>query len=189
MLGRYTTGPVIVRCRRPVFDLPSTCLRPDLQSDTVAQRVAGAGWPQGVRGAGHDSGVRTRPRPTGRPELPDRCVAGAGVPGLEPRLTEPESVGLPITPYPKGTGSHHPSAGVYRATRPPQSSPDQHPPTWRRASPGRAGVSTRLRRRPVVGTGPSLSRSRPVRPAAASGSSRGRATPWIRTAAARSVVR
>ena len=24
----------------------------------------------------------------------------AGVPGLEPRLTEPESVGLPITPYP-----------------------------------------------------------------------------------------
>src|SRR3954454_6237448 len=26
----------------------------------------------------------------------------AGVPGLEPRLTEPETVGLPITPYPKG---------------------------------------------------------------------------------------
>ena len=26
----------------------------------------------------------------------------AGVPGLEPRLTEPESVGLPITPYPIG---------------------------------------------------------------------------------------
>ena len=25
----------------------------------------------------------------------------AGVPGLEPRLTEPESAGLPITPYPK----------------------------------------------------------------------------------------
>ena len=25
----------------------------------------------------------------------------AGIPGLEPRLTEPESVGLPITPYPK----------------------------------------------------------------------------------------
>ena len=24
----------------------------------------------------------------------------AGVPGLEPRLTEPESAGLPITPYP-----------------------------------------------------------------------------------------
>ena len=24
----------------------------------------------------------------------------AGVPGLEPRLAEPESAGLPITPYP-----------------------------------------------------------------------------------------
>ena len=24
----------------------------------------------------------------------------AGVPGLEPRLNEPESLGLPITPYP-----------------------------------------------------------------------------------------
>ena len=28
----------------------------------------------------------------------------AGVPGLEPRLTEPESAGLPITPYPIRTG-------------------------------------------------------------------------------------
>ena len=26
----------------------------------------------------------------------------AGVPGLEPRLAEPESAGLPITPYPMG---------------------------------------------------------------------------------------
>ena len=26
----------------------------------------------------------------------------AGVPGLEPRLAEPESAGLPITPYPIG---------------------------------------------------------------------------------------
>ena len=29
------------------------------------------------------------------------CIYCAGVPGLEPRLTEPESAGLPITPYPK----------------------------------------------------------------------------------------
>ena len=29
------------------------------------------------------------------------CGVSAGVPGLEPRLTEPESVVLPITPYPK----------------------------------------------------------------------------------------
>ena len=28
------------------------------------------------------------------------CFRRAGVPGLEPRLTEPESAGLPITPYP-----------------------------------------------------------------------------------------
>ena len=27
----------------------------------------------------------------------------AGVPGLEPRLAEPESAGLPITPYPMGS--------------------------------------------------------------------------------------
>src|SRR3954467_6897538 len=27
----------------------------------------------------------------------------AGVPGLEPRLAEPESAGLPITPYPIGS--------------------------------------------------------------------------------------
>src|SRR5665811_2305954 len=35
--------------------------------------------------------------------LPDERAQGhAGVPGLEPRLTEPESVVLPITPYPMG---------------------------------------------------------------------------------------
>src|SRR5664280_2547707 len=35
---------------------------------------------------------------------PHRKTGGthAGVQGLEPRLTEPESVVLPITPYPKG---------------------------------------------------------------------------------------
>src|SRR6478609_1879882 len=35
----------------------------------------------------------------------------AGVPGLEPRLTEPESVVLPITPYPNGIQRHldHPA--------------------------------------------------------------------------------
>ena len=31
------------------------------------------------------------------------CHVDAGVPGLEPRLTGPEPVGLPITPYPKVT--------------------------------------------------------------------------------------
>jgi hypothetical protein len=34
--------------------------------------------------------------------LKDKTILSflAGVPGLEPRLTEPESAGLPITPYP-----------------------------------------------------------------------------------------
>ena len=30
------------------------------------------------------------------------AILPAGVPGLEPRLTGPEPVGLPITPYPNG---------------------------------------------------------------------------------------
>src|ERR1700691_5020117 len=34
----------------------------------------------------------------------------AGVPGLEPRLTGPEPVGLPITPYPTGSGHRGPDA-------------------------------------------------------------------------------
>lgn len=34
----------------------------------------------------------------GRQEMAE----SAGVPGLEPRLNEPESLVLPITPYPKG---------------------------------------------------------------------------------------
>ena len=32
----------------------------------------------------------------------------AGVPGLEPRLNEPESLGLPITPYPTKIDVHTP---------------------------------------------------------------------------------
>src|SRR5687768_11941893 len=43
-----------------------------------------------------------------------RRICGAGVLGLEPRLTEPESVGLPITLYPictwSGAGSTRPGA-------------------------------------------------------------------------------
>src|SRR5438105_2543176 len=36
----------------------------------------------------------------------------AGVPGLEPRLTEPESVVLPITPYPTATCGSRPEVPV-----------------------------------------------------------------------------
>ena len=40
-----------------------------------------------------------------------KCGSGdmAGVPGLEPRLTEPETVGLPITPYPNSRNATGPS--------------------------------------------------------------------------------
>jgi hypothetical protein len=38
----------------------------------------------------------------GREPRPRRHLVPAGVPGLEPRLTGPEPVGLPITPYPNG---------------------------------------------------------------------------------------
>ena len=37
-----------------------------------------------------------------------RCQLTAGVPGLEPRLTGPEPVGLPITPYPNGIRTRWP---------------------------------------------------------------------------------
>ena len=37
-----------------------------------------------------------------RPAVLALAAGTAGVPGLEPRLTEPESVVLPITPYPMG---------------------------------------------------------------------------------------
>ena len=46
---------------------------------------------------------RRHSREQGPSGLLRRRAACAGVPGLEPRLTEPESVGLPITPYPKGS--------------------------------------------------------------------------------------
>ena len=48
----------------------------------------------------------------------------AGVPGLEPRLTEPESAGLPITPYPK-IGSAKNTAPI-RALAPLQYEPAMH---------------------------------------------------------------
>ena len=55
-----------------------------------------SGSPEGIRTL--VAGLRSQsPRPLDDGAL----VSFAGVPGLEPRLTEPESAGLPITPYPK----------------------------------------------------------------------------------------
>jgi hypothetical protein len=56
------------------------------------------------------------------------CTESAGVPGLEPRLTEPESVVLPITPYPNCCGAPSP---VFRAandrSRPRRDASNRHP--------------------------------------------------------------
>src|ERR1700709_281140 len=62
----------------------------------------------------------------------------AGVPGLEPRLTEPESVGLPITPYPKAdpTGCAYRLSGQ-RRTLPEPGSAFQSPSDV----PGRGALS------------------------------------------------
>src|SRR5947209_12098826 len=68
----------------------------------------------------------------------------AGVPGLEPRLTEPESVGLPITPYPIGarrTGdelypsptadpNRFPGFGAAAGSLRPEHAVGQHPETF-----------------------------------------------------------
>src|SRR5690349_3872233 len=67
-----------------------------------------------------------------------RCCL-AGVPGLEPRLSEPESLVLPITPYPKGSSTSSP------ANTPERTIPDQrHDPHQRRSRPpaGAGGLLT-----------------------------------------------
>src|SRR5690625_179986 len=57
-----------------------------------------------------------------RKEPPEGGSCFAGVPGLEPRTTEPESVVLPITPYPNGV-------------RAPRSSLRRREPLYRTALP------------------------------------------------------
>jgi hypothetical protein len=54
-----------------------------------------------------DDGARTDPRcqhssPAYARLIAQRWKGFAGVPGLEPRMAEPESAVLPITPYPIG---------------------------------------------------------------------------------------
>src|ERR1700733_15245668 len=73
----------------------------------------------------------------------------AGVPGLEPRLTEPESVGLPITLYPTGhAASELPDRAdvVYRIPRPRANQPE---PCGREGRGGGDGPPAR----PSPGTG------------------------------------
>lgn len=87
----------------------------------------------------------------------------AGVPGLEPRTTEPESAVLPITPYPKGeTGASHRESSL----------PERRPIAKTTGVCRRSGAS-RLSRR---GTPPGRAVAAATRPC--------RAAPSTRTAAA-----
>ena len=74
----------------------------------------------------------------------DRAVAG--VPGLEPRLTGPEPVGLPITPYPTGPGLPARSrlCSVAETATGPQSGTENRS-SYRpaRSVPGESGASLR----------------------------------------------
>src|SRR4051812_34544426 len=61
-----------------------------------------------------------RPRPLddgGWTYMTGDIASFAGVPGLEPRLAEPESAGLPITPYPIGGTTRNFSAVRPRVER------------------------------------------------------------------------
>src|SRR5581483_478741 len=66
----------------------------------------GPGRPRGERLDRPPVGVRKR-KPAGLLTCRFRT---AGVPGLEPRLTGPEPVGLPITPYPIAVSQARPRA-------------------------------------------------------------------------------
>ena len=65
-----------------------------------------------------------------------RAKSRAGVPGLEPRLTEPESVGLPITLYPNGRTARKPlRPSVPRRCSLSNPGPHREPDTWTRFPP------------------------------------------------------
>src|SRR4051812_50167681 len=65
----------------------------------------------------------------------------AGVPGLEPRLTEPETVGLPITPSPMGRRSPRRRREYLSVRKGVAAPPDRRvtPPAPGRRDAGRAG--------------------------------------------------
>src|SRR6202035_2923045 len=55
------------------------------------------------------------------------ALSSAGVPGLEPRLTGPEPVGLPITPYPIAAAPPEPLAPTQSSRHPaPQPTRARH---------------------------------------------------------------
>lgn len=69
---------------------------------------------------------RQREQPPG---CPGGCSSSAGVPGLEPRTTVPETAVLPITPYPKRpVGLLARSPGARSTTVQHPGGPQDHPP-------------------------------------------------------------
>src|SRR4051812_47304408 len=85
-------------------------------------------------------GRRARPLHNGaiRPATAS-ATSRAGVPGLEPRLAEPESAGLPITPYPMGASRFRPDHAE-DATRPTSTYANHSPWEDHATSPVDAGV-------------------------------------------------
>src|SRR3954470_1015366 len=98
--------------------------------------------PEGIRTLA--TAVRgRRPGPLDDGAVREELQFLAGVPGLEPRLTEPETVGLPITPYPMGGTSRrrrrpYPTARGRVAPTPGRPVSLRAPVRGRRASGGPA---------------------------------------------------
>ncbi len=110
-MGRRFVPPALDdRCRRTRASLPSRRLRGPHRSGEESERSSSqmresrriarftaTPWARyrgrGPSFAGRREFVNSRRGASG---------GGAGVPGLEPRTTEPESAVLPITPYPNG---------------------------------------------------------------------------------------
>src|SRR3954467_3628796 len=93
-------------------------------------------------------------------QYPGGLAPRAGVPGLEPRLTEPETVGLPITPYPMGRRSRRRRREYLTVRKGVAAPPDRRvtPPAPGRRDAGRGGRELRsgspaaagaVRRRPA----------------------------------------
>jgi hypothetical protein len=124
----------------------------------------------------------------------NRRVDVAGVLGLEPRLTGPEPVGLPITPYPMGS-EREPTCDCTGAVEPQPIDPDgsgsrrNRPPEG--LGVGAANDLERQRQSPADAGGPAAhggrlrpSGVRPARSRVGPASAPARAAPATRTAAA-----
>src|SRR4051812_49452916 len=142
--------------RTPRSGVPATTRAPG----PLGRGLAFARGPEGIRTLA--TAVRgRRPGPlddgavhcAGTQVVQEEIALLAGVPGLEPRLTEPETVGLPITPYPKGRAAPrgagtelYPMAAEGRRA-PPGPAGQAPPPPGPRAPPAGPRPPGRPRRR------------------------------------------